>query len=264
MGLFRRDHTPAADALGTGTPLTVDVVDGQFVSALTWTRAVRRVVDLAQPTLTVLRRAGVSGSVHLRPGPVVGGVEGDVRLSGGGALGVVVDENGHGFRLVLRLVGTERSETHLIDVGVELWPHQALDDVVLAVSSLISTTEDAPVTLPEPLAVTKANLQLLHPTPDVPEQWCACVFVTRAHDVPADADDDERSALWVSHTVGVKLHLDGTVARNPDDDDPHGEVSRENLATAAGWAAVDVDLVPYARWLADRTQQVLGMRVRGL
>ncbi|GIG41751.1 hypothetical protein [Cellulomonas phragmiteti] len=264
MRLFRRDHTPSADELGGGTALTVDVIGGQFVSAMTWTREVRRVLDRAQPALTVLRRAGVAGSVHLRPGPVAHAVEGEIRLRAGGVLGVVVDENGHGFRLVPDRGSTDPVATDDIEVGPGISPQDALGDVVFAVASLVADTEEPPVTLPAPLTVTGANLQHLRATADLPARWCACVFVTRAHDVPDDADQEERTALWVEHSVGIKLHLDGSIAADPDDVDPHGESSRQSLATATTWAGVDVDLVPYARWLADRTQEVLRMRVPGL
>ncbi|WP_432457337.1 hypothetical protein [Cellulomonas iranensis] len=271
MRLFRRDRTPPPETLGAGTALTVDVVEGQLVSVLTWTRELRRVVDGAVPALTVLRDAGFEGTVQLRAGDASGAVRGDVRLRTGPTLGIEVEPGGGEFVLVLRRGAQELRVTGvctelepLPGLGLED-PHSiALAEVVLTVAAAVAEDADDPVALPAPLAVTQANLQLLAETDDLPERWCACLFVTRAHDVPPDADDVLRTALWIEHTEGVKVHLDGSVADDPSERDDPGADPHAALATLEEWAGTEVDLGPYARWLAERTQEWLGMTVPGL
>ncbi len=270
MRLFRRDRTPPPEALGAGTALTVDVVEGQFTSVLVWTRELRRVLDDAQPALTVLHAAGFEGTVQLRAGDAPGAVLGDVRQRTGRTFGIEVEPGGD-FVLVLgrgaQQVRTSPICTELValpGLGLED-PHSiALAEVVLAVAEVVAEEADDPVALPASLTVTRANLQLLAETDDLPERWCACVFVTRPHDVPPDADEELRSALWVEHTEGVKVNLDGSVADDPSEQDDPGADSHAALATLEEWAGTDVDLGPYARWLAERTQDWLGMTVPGL
>ena len=270
MRLFRRDHTPPPEALGAGTALTVDVVEGQFTSALVWTRELRRVLDDAQPALTVLHAAGFEGTVQLRAGDERGAVLGELRQRTGRTLGIEVEPGGD-FVLVLgrgsQQLRTSPIMTELValpGLGLEDPGAIALAEVVLAVAEVVAEEADDPVALPAPLTVTQANLQLLAETDDLPERWCACLFVTRPHDVPPDADDVLRTALWIEHTEGVKVHLDGSVADDPSERDDPGADSHAALATLEEWAGTDVDLGPYARWLAERTQEWLGMTVPGL
>ena len=268
MRLFRRDRTPPPEALGAGTALTVDVIEGQLASVLTWTRELRRVVDDAQPALTVLGDAGFEGTVQLRAGDAPGAVRGDVRLRTGPTFGLEVEDDWE-FVLVLPGGGEDRRAVSLhvdleeLDAFGSADPRTAaLGSVVFAVAELVVEHADDAPTLPAPLRVDEANLQLLVATDDLPERWCACIFGTREYEVPDDASDDVRRVLWIEHTRGVKVHLDGSVAHDPDDVpdyDPGG-----SLATLEEWAGTDVDLGPYARWLAERTQEWLGMTVPGL
>ena len=259
MRLFRRDRTPPPEALGTGTALTVDVVEGQFTSVLVWTRELRRVLDDAQPALTVLRDAGFEGTVQLRAGDAPGAVLGDVRQRTGRTFGIEVEPGGD-FVLDLGR-GVQQRRTSPIMTELVALPGLGLEDPH---SIAVAEESDDPVALPAPLTVTRANLQLLAETDDLPERWCACLFVTRPHDVPPDADEELRSALWVEHTEGVKVNLDGSVADDPSERDDPGADSHAALATLEEWAGTDVDLGPYARWLAERTQEWLGMTVPGL
>ena len=208
----------------------------------------------------------VGAAVGFPPGAVLG----DVRQRTGRTFGIEVEpccdlvlDLGRGAQQ--RRTGPIMTElVALPGLGLQD-PHSiALAEVVFAVAEVVAEEADDPVALPAPLTVTRANLQLLAETDDLPERWCACVFVTRAHDVPADADDELRTALWVEHTEGVKVHLDGSVADDPSERDDPGADSHASLATLEEWAGTDVDLGPYARWLAERTQEWLGTTVPGL
>ncbi|NCT90309.1 hypothetical protein GXB85_04995 [Cellulomonas sp. APG4] len=264
MGLFGRRRTPTEAELGTGTPLRVVAVDGQTPSLVRWNRERWGALDSAQPTLRVLRAAGIEGDVDLRSRGRDES-DGEVRLPDGGAVRFVVDIVGSS-RLVTERGRDDEDVVGYLDTArpEPLDPQTALGDVAFAMSSLVVHEGGAPVQLPPPLTVTTANLQLLEPADGLPARWCVCIFVTRAHEVPADADAVRREELWVEHSVGVKLHLDGTVALDPHDDDPDGTRSRESLATAQQWAGAPVDLVPYARWLADATAARLGRTIPGL
>lgn len=265
MGIFSRRSRPPADAeLGVGTTIPVSAVDGRPTHLVEWTRERRRTLALAQEALRVLRAAGLRGAADLRSSPLDGGADLEVVLRGGTPVRLVVDAAG-GTRVVsvrdvddhdvIGYLETERPEP--------LDPSTALGDVVFAMSTLVAHEGGGP-SLPDPLTATNASVQLLEPTGDLPARWCVCVFLTRAHEVPADSDDVVRADLWIEHSVGVKLHLDGSVALDPEDEDPEGARSRASLATAASWAGGPVDVVPYARWLATETQRRLDVVIEGL
>lgn len=262
MGLLDRAR-PVTDAeLGVGTPLRLVGLDGQIPRMVTWTKGRRRVLDGAQPTLRLLRAAGIAGEVQLRTSPD-GGVEGEVRLDAVGVLRFVVNP-GIGLSVV-----TERDTlgadalgfVETTDETLVLDPELALGELVFAVSSLTARDGDYLVALPGPVSANGGSVQMLGATDALPARWAVCVFVTRDHDVPHGADEKARRDLWVQHSVGVKMHLDGTVAVDPDDDDPTGDRSRTSLATASEWAGERLDLVPYARWLVEETERRLGRRL---
>lgn len=258
--MFLRKNAPPGHALGTGTPLPVETFGGQLAPVVTWTREHRQFLARLLPALTVLRAAGLHGGVHVLPGDE--DVMAEVRLRSGAVLGVAVEDEPT-FRLVPRDprdAGTKHQPTDEIDSTGGSDPRRALEDVVYAVSSLVAETRGVGE-LPAPLRVTAANLQLLPGTGALPERWGACIFITRDHEVPTDADAATRDALWVDNTVGVKATLDGAITCDPHDvdPDPDGERSRTSLATAAQWAGQDVDITHCVRRLAHRTQELLGI-----
>lgn len=264
VGLFRRSRPPSDAELGAGTTIPVSAVDGQPTHVVEWTRERRRALALAQAALGVLRTAGLRGAADLRISPLDGGADLEVVLRGGTPVRLVVDAAG-GARVVSVRDVDDHDVIGYLETGrpEPLDPSSALGDVVYAMSTLVAHEGGGP-SLPEPVAATNASVQLLEPAGDLPARWCVCVFITRAHEVPADADDVVRADLWVAHSVGVKLHLDGSVALDPEDEDPEGARSRASLATAASWVGGPVDVLPYARWLATETQRRLDVVVEGL
>lgn len=262
MGLLDRARPVTDAALGVGTPLHLVGLDGQTPRLVTWTKDRRRVLDDAQPTLRLLRAAGIAGEVQLRT-TSDGCVEGEVHLGATGVLRFVVHP-GTGFSVVPErdaLGADALGFVETIEETLVLDPERALGELVFAVSSLTARDGDYLVRLPGPVSATRGSVQLLGATEALPARWALCVFVTRDHDVPHGADEEARRDLWVQHSVGVKMHLDGTVAVDPDDDDPTGDRSRTSLATASGWAGELLDLVPYARWLVKETERRLGRRL---
>lgn len=266
MGWFGRRHrTPD---LGADTDLPVGSVDGTPITHVEWTDRRRRAVEVADRALRMLRAAGVRGVADVRSREADGGPGVEVTLDNGLSLRLAVAPDGLSAYLVtgLDLEGERRVGYLDLSERGPLDGRVALVDLVFAASSLV-VLEGARAgvvalggpPLPSPLTVTDGNVQLLRATPERPERWCVCVFLTREHEVPDVADDQARRELWVTNSVGVKLHLDGTFAADPDDDDPDGERSRQSLATAAGWAGAPVDLLPYARWLFTQTQRRLGL-----
>ena len=257
MRLFQRSRPVTEAELGFGTPLRLVALDGQLAGVMTWTKDQRRALDAAQPTLRLLRAAGIAGDVELRTDG--GEVTGEVRLDGDGVLRFDVDP-GVGFLVVPERDGAADDVLGLVDTAdhpVPPDPQRALDELVFAVSSLVARAGDAPG-LPGPVGATGASVQLLGAHGTLPARWAVCVFVTRDHEVPDGADEMDRRDLWVEHSVGVKLHPDGTIADDPDDDDPAGDRSRTSLATASAWAGEPLDLVPYARWLVEQTERRIG------
>lgn len=265
MGWFSRRKGAPEEALGVDSGLPVASVDGQVVSLVEWTADRRRAVSVAHRALRVIRAAGVRGTADVRTSQVDGGADIEVVLRSGEPLRVVVDVLG-----IAAYVVTERGRSDDDAVGLlettrpePLDQETALGDVAFAVSSLVAHEGGAPV-LPAPLTASRGSVQLLPRADGLPARWCVCVFVTREHEVPDGADDLTREDLWIEHSVGVKLHLDGQVACDPEDDDPRGERSQEGLDTAATWAGAPVDLLPYARWLVEETQRRLDLEVPGL
>ncbi|WP_250443790.1 hypothetical protein [Actinotalea sp. C106] len=264
MGLFGRTRHVTEDDLGIGVLLRLATVDGLDPQEVRHTKHVRRALDLARPAFAALEAAGLRGEVDVLLGDETGG---EVHLDAGGTLrlsvwgdgdldldvGVVRDGvvHGRGSLEAAELVGPAAAE-------------RARHELLFAMSSAIAEEGAATVDVPAPLTLTDGNLQRLEATDRSRARWCVCVFVTREHEVPADVGEAARQKLWIEHTVGVKLHLDGTIVNDPLDDDPDGERSRTSLATAEEWAGEPVDLVPYARWLADQTQKRLGLRAPGL
>lgn len=270
MGWFGRRRSVPEEELGAGTGLPVTWVDGQAVHLVEWTADRRRTVAAAHRALRVLRTAGVRGSADVRTSGVDAGADVEVTLRGGARLRLVVDVLG----IAAYVVGErDRADDDVVGILETTRPEPldqetALGDVAFAVSSLASHEAVAlglPAPgLPAPLAASRGSVQLLPPADGLPARWCVCVFVTREHEVPDGADERAREDLWIEHSVGVKLHLDGRVARDPEDEDPRGERSQEGLDTAAVWAGAPVDLLPYARWLADETQRRLDLEIPGL
>jgi len=263
MALFRRDLTPQPHHLGTGSTLSIASLDSRPVSTLTWTRQERAVFDERRPAVDFLRRADVCGRAHLTSRADGGALDARVDLAGGGSLGVILEPGGDGFRLVPREATGAGQATEPIEY--DYVPSGERGELVFAMSSLVAQSEKLDVELPAPLSVTAANLQITPGNSHPANRLFACVFVTRAHDVPPGAGQDARDALWVRNTVGIKLRLDGTIMADPHDDDPHGDRSRHGLATARQWAGGQVvDVVGYARALAARTQYQLGTPILGV
>lgn len=265
MGLFgRRGRAPEEAELGVGTAIPVTAVDGVAPAEVDWTRERRRVLARAHGALAVLRAAGVRGAADLRVSPLDGGADLEVVLRHGQRLRLVVDTVGAARVVSERDVDDDDVIGYLeTDRPEPLDPRTALGDVAFAVSTLVADEGGGPQ-LPAPLTVTRASVQLLGAGAGRSARWCVCMFLTRAHDVPPDADAVAREDLWIENSVGVKLHLDGSVALDVQDDDPDGTRSRAALATAASWAGGPVDAVPYARWLAAETQRRLDLAIPGL
>ncbi|MBO1753156.1 hypothetical protein J4G33_15200 [Actinotalea sp. BY-33] len=265
MRLVGRTRHVTDDDLGIGGSLRLVTVDGLDPQEVRHTKDVRRALDLARPAYTALEAAGLRGEVDLVLGPRGDETDGEVHLDAGGTLrlsvwgdgdldiGVVRDDvvHGRGMLDAAELVHPAAAE-------------RARHELLVAMSSALVEEGAARVDVPAPLTLTDGNLQRLEATDRSRARWCVLVFVTREHEVPEDADEAARRKLWIEHTVGVKLHLDGTVASDTLDDDPDGERSRASLATAEEWAGQPVDLLPFARWLADQTQKRLGLRAPGL